>query len=64
MKIIVDWELCESNMICVGYSPDIFEVNDKDELIIHEDELANADRDDLESAVRFCPRGALTLVED
>jgi ferredoxin len=64
MKIVVDWELCESNLVCVGYCPEVFEVNDKDELIIHKDELAGADREDLELAVRFCPRGALTLVED
>ena len=64
MKIVVDLDLCEANLVCVGYCPEVFEVNERDELVIHEDELATADREDIEQAVRFCPRGALRIEED
>ena len=30
MKIVVDFDLCESNAICMQIAPDLFEVRDDD----------------------------------
>ncbi|CAN5568816.1 hypothetical protein BH18ACT1_BH18ACT1_19530 [soil metagenome] len=32
MRVVVDWELCESNAICMAVAPEVFEVDDDDEL--------------------------------
>jgi NAD-dependent dihydropyrimidine dehydrogenase PreA subunit len=34
MRVIVDWDLCESNAQCVRTCPEIFFVNDEDRLVI------------------------------
>lgn len=61
MKIIADYELCEANAVCVDCCDAVFEVNDRDELIVHEEHVTEALRDQLEQAVRRCPRQALRL---
>ncbi len=63
MKIEVDLDLCEANGVCQSYCPEIFEVNDKDELEIRQDAIDEGVRDKLELAIKRCPRQALTLVE-
>ena len=61
MKIVVDYELCEANAICMDCCPEVFEVNDADELIVHEDKIDDELRDKIERAVKRCPRQALEL---
>jgi len=34
MKIVVDFDLCESNAVCMQIAPDIFEVRDDESLYI------------------------------
>jgi ferredoxin len=62
MHITVDYDLCESNGVCVGLVPSVFELRDDDNLYLLDDAPAEALREDLELAVRRCPRQALTLV--
>ena len=33
MKIVVDYELCEANAVCVGCCPEAFRVEDDDTLV-------------------------------
>ena len=61
MKVIVDYELCEANAVCMDCCPEVFEVNDSDELIVHEANVTEALREELEAAVKRCPRQALAL---
>ena len=61
MKVIIDYELCEANAICMDCCPEVFEVNEKDELIVHEDKITDALRDQLDEAARRCPRQALEV---
>ncbi len=61
MKIIVDRELCEANAICMDCCPEVFEVNEEDELIVYEAAISDALRTAIETAVRRCPRQALEL---
>jgi len=64
MKVTVDFDLCESNAICMGIAPEVFEVRDDDFLYILDENPPEAMRAKLEEAVASCPRAAIKLVED
>ena len=34
MKVVVDFDLCESNAVCMGIVPEVFEVRDDDVLYV------------------------------
>ena len=61
MHIVLDDELCEANGICQKYAPTVFEVTEQDELIIRHEAYSEALREEVEMAVRMCPRQALSL---
>ncbi|HJN51415.1 MAG: ferredoxin [Pseudomonadales bacterium] len=61
MKIEVDWDLCESNGVCVRICPDMFSLDENDNLIIATDSPDDELRDQLEQAVAGCPRQAMRL---
>lgn len=64
MKIVVDFDLCQSNAVCMSIAPDLFEVRDDGFLYVL-DEHPGSDRlEDVRSAITSCPTGAITLVED
>ncbi|MBJ8345845.1 ferredoxin [Antrihabitans sp. YC2-6] len=59
MEVGVDFDQCEANGICVGIAPDIFDLNDDDELIVAGGEVP-ADRvEDVRDAIAQCPKAAL-----
>ncbi len=59
MRVGVDYDQCEANGICVGYAPDIFDLNDDDELTVADVEVP-ADRiPDVLDAIAQCPKAAL-----
>lgn len=62
MRINVDYDLCESNGVCAGLLPAVFELRDDDNLYLLEEEPGEEVRAELEQAVRQCPRQAITLV--
>ncbi|MBI5503917.1 MAG: ferredoxin [Deltaproteobacteria bacterium] len=64
MKVVVDYDLCEANAICMRIAPDIFKVDDKDALHILQQHLPETARAKVAEAVRRCPRQALSIVED
>ena len=61
MRVIVDLLKCESNGLCMGQAPDVFLVNDDDELVVLQAEPAEELRSQVERAVKMCPKQALTL---
>lgn len=63
MHIAVDWGLCESNAVCQGIAPDVFEVDDNDQLAVLVEEVDPADLPRVEGAVLACPKQALRIVE-
>jgi ferredoxin len=63
MKVKVDFDLCESNAVCMGIAPEVFEVRDDDFLYILDEDPPEALRPKLEEAVAACPRAAITLVD-
>ena len=62
-KIEVDWGLCESNGVCMGINPEIFELGDDDMLTVHQEEVTPENEADVREAVRQCPRQAISIVE-
>lgn len=61
MKVVVDFDLCESNAICMGIAPEVFEVREDDFLYILQDNPPEEMRPQLEEAVMSCPRAAIRL---
>ncbi|MEU2255827.1 MULTISPECIES: ferredoxin [Nocardia] len=62
MKVSVDRDLCEANGICVGIAPDVFELDDEDQLHILTAEVPDDRLGDVEDAVAQCPKAALKLL--
>ena len=63
MKVVVDFDLCESNAVCMGIAPEVFEVRDDDLLYVLDETPADAARDKVEQAVARCPKQAISIVE-
>ena len=63
MHIEVDFELCESNAVCVGLVPSVFHLDDDDALHILRSEVVDGTEAKLREAVRQCPRQAIALDE-
>ena len=64
MRVVVDFDVCESNAICMGLAPQVFEVRDDDFLYILDEHPPEELRPKVEAAVRGCPKQAITLLED
>ncbi len=62
-KVVADWDLCEANGICEAMAPDVFEVDDEDNLQIHDDVVTDENEDRIQRAVAGCPKSALSIVE-
>jgi ferredoxin len=64
MKVVADWDLCESNGFCERAAPEVFHVNEKDELDVANDGEVPAElAEKVREAVRVCPKAALSLQE-
>lgn len=63
MRIEVDYDACEANAVCAGLVPEVFEVDDDDNLNILVDEVPAQLADRVAHAVRSCPKAALRLAE-
>jgi ferredoxin len=61
MKIVVDYDLCEANAVCMEVCPEVFKVDDGDNLHILVESPPESVRFKVEEAVRLCPRQALSL---
>lgn len=61
MRVVVDFDRCESNAVCMGIAPEVFEVRDDDFLYILVEEPPEELRGKVEEAVRLCPKQAISL---
>jgi ferredoxin len=64
MKIVVDFDLCESNAVCMSIAPEVFEVRDDDFLYVLNEHPDESMRPKMEEAVRRCPKQAISIEED
>jgi ferredoxin len=61
MKIVVDYDLCEANAICMKQCPDVFRVEEDDTLTVLLDEVPAEFQEACKEAERLCPRQAIKL---
>jgi ferredoxin len=61
MKILVDYDRCEGNAVCVTVCPEVFEVGEDDRAHLRVQDPGENLRAKIEAAVRRCPRQALAL---
>jgi ferredoxin len=64
MKVKADYDLCEANAMCEALAPDVFEVDDDDNLQILQPEVTDENRTRVEQAVAACPKAALSIVDE
>lgn len=63
-KIEVDFGLCESNAVCMGIIPEVFDLDDQDYLHVLVDEVTPDNEALVREAVRQCPRQAIAIVDE
>ena len=63
MRVIVDYDLCESNAVCMAVAPEVFEVRDDDFLYVLQDEPPPELHDRVRQAAERCPKQAIFLEE-
>ena len=61
MRVVVDYELCESNALCMGILPQVFEVRDDDFLYVLDENPPEELRAKVMEAVRTCPKNAISV---
>ncbi|MDQ1533796.1 MAG: ferredoxin [Actinomycetota bacterium] len=64
MKVVVDFDRCESNAVCMGIAPEVFEVRDDDFLYVLQEHPPEELRPKMEEAVRLCPKQAISIEDD
>ena len=64
MKVVVDFDLCESIAVCMSIAPEVIEVREDDFLYILDEHPPEGLRPSVEQAVAACPRAAISLVEE
>lgn len=60
-KIHVEWDLCESYGVCVSAAPDIFDLDDEDNLVVLIETPGDHQLPEVEDAILRCPKKALAL---
>ena len=61
MKIVVDYDLCEANAVCMDVCSECFRVEEDDSLTVLMENPSEELRGKVEEAVRLCPRQAIVL---
>jgi ferredoxin len=63
-RVVVDFDLCESNALCMAAAPEVFEVRDDDFLYVLDETPGDDLRPKVEEAVRRCPKAAISIAEE
>jgi ferredoxin len=63
MKIVVDFDRCQSNAACMSEAPEVFQVDDKGFLNILQENPPEGLRKQVQAAARYCPTGAIKIEE-
>ncbi len=63
-RVVVDFYRCESNALCMGVAPEVFEVRDDDFLYVLQERPPEELREKCVEAARVCPKQAITIVDE
>ncbi|MDA8070454.1 MAG: ferredoxin [Actinomycetota bacterium] len=64
MKVVVDFDVCASNAVCMGIAPQVFEVRDDGYLYVLDEHPGPELADVVRTAVTNCPTGAISLEDE
>ncbi|MGE2728769.1 ferredoxin [Mycolicibacterium vaccae] len=60
-KIVVDFGLCEANGVCMGIIPEVFDLDEDDYLHVLQEDVTPENEQQVQEAVRQCPRQAISI---
>ena len=63
MRVHVDKLVCEANGVCERLAPEVFELDDEDELLILQPEPPDQLHEQVRKSVVQCPKQALSLTD-
>jgi ferredoxin len=61
MRVVINFDLCESNALCMAVAPEVFEVRDDDLLYVLNENPPEELREKVLAAVRVCPKNAISI---
>lgn len=64
MRVVVNMNRCESNALCMGVAPEVFELTDSDDLIVLNETPDESLRPQILVAIAQCPKQAISIHED
>jgi ferredoxin len=64
MRVVVDYDRCQSNALCMGILPEVFEVRADNFLYLLNEDPPEDYRERLMEAVAACPTDAISVVEE
>jgi ferredoxin len=64
MRVVVDFDKCDSNGVCTEIAPTLFRLNDSDELQVLVEHPAESGWEAAGQAARACPKLAITLEDE
>ena len=63
MRVVVDYDRCDSTGVCAATAPELFELDDDDVLQVRAAQLAPDQWSAAEEAARSCPKLAIALLD-
>jgi ferredoxin len=63
-KVIADLELCQGYANCINVAPDVFDLNDDDQVLLLKASFDASDKPRIEDAVHGCPVSALAIADE
>ncbi|HZR80717.1 MAG TPA: ferredoxin [Candidatus Binatia bacterium] len=64
MKVVVDFDKCNSNAVCQVAAPEVFEVREDNFLYVLQENPPESLRAKVQAAVRGCPTKAISIAEE
>ena len=65
MRVTADLDLCQAHQMCQGEAPEVFGFDaDADVVVLLQHRPPDAQRQQVEAAVRYCPAMALVIEEE
>ena len=64
MRVSVDLDLCQGHGVCESEAPAVFELAKNKTVTILDERPSEAQRSEVEAAIRYCPTSALHVSEE
>jgi len=63
-EVVADLGLCQGYANCINVAPDVFDLNDDDQVMLLRAAFEPADQPRMEDAVHGCPVSALSIADE